>query len=190
MGFILWPEGQYFWTWWNQLKKMNSKDGISPWKMCCFQPLVFTPKACWQLFFGQLKQVCCYVKVVSMETWTQMILRLWWSKATPWTFWRAQWKFQNFIVLHRKENFIVLHHSQNFEMFSSPGTLEPCRQDRCLNLACKFTCFNYFTSYFTTCISAIKKIIIFHFPFLIFIWLNMWSHKTHSICWTCTFGLR
>lgn len=40
-------------------EKMNSKNGISPWKMCCFQPLLFSPKACWHLFSGQLKQACC-----------------------------------------------------------------------------------------------------------------------------------
>lgn len=101
-------------------ERLNSKNGISPWKICCFQPLVFTPKACWQLFFGQRKQAWWYIKAVSMETWTQMILGLWRSKATPWIVWRAQWRFQNFIVLHRK------HYSQEFEMLSSPGALELC----------------------------------------------------------------
>lgn len=143
-------------------EKMNSKDGISPWKMCCFQSLVFTPKACWQLSFGQLKQACCYIKAVSMETWTQMILGLWRSKATPWIVWRAQGWFQNFIVLHRK------HDSQDFQMFSTPGALELCAQDISLQFVCEIICSNYFTSYFIISISAIKKIIIFHFSFLLF----------------------
>lgn len=50
-------------------------------------------------------------------------------KGNTWIVWRAQWRSQNFTVLHRKQNFMFSTIAQTFKCFSSKIHW-PCRRDK------------------------------------------------------------